>query len=159
MNDCVVLKPNGVLVYSCPRPAVGLRSTATSGSKPGWKFETTVGVSNPGLGSAIAGAAATSAAATTAIEARACRMWLFAFRRTEETARDGTPAQPDPQRRTVGQATVRAGATEASAPARSATRSSAASTPQDRRTRSAGTAAAEPSTDWWVMACGTSMSD
>src|SRR3954449_8149714 len=62
MNDCVVLKPNGVLVYSCPRPAVGLRSTATSGSKPGWKFETTVGVSNPGLGLAAAGAADTSTA-------------------------------------------------------------------------------------------------
>ena len=42
---------------------------------------------------------------------------------------------------------------------RSATRSSGASTPQDSRTRSAGTAASEPSTDWWVIACGTSISD
>ena len=42
---------------------------------------------------------------------------------------------------------------------RSATRSSAASIPQLRRTRSAGTAAADPSTDWCVIACGTSISD
>ncbi len=42
---------------------------------------------------------------------------------------------------------------------RSSTRSSAASTPHDRRTRSAGTAAAESSTDWCVIACGTSISD
>ena len=33
------------------------------------------------------------------------------------------------------------------------------SIPQLSRTRSAGTAAAEPSTDWWVIACGTSISD
>ena len=31
--------------------------------------------------------------------------------------------------------------------------------PQLSRTRSGGTAAAEPSTDWWVIACGTSISD
>ena len=34
-----------------------------------------------------------------------------------------------------------------------------ASIPQLSRTRSAGTAAAEPSTDWCVIACGTSISD
>ena len=33
------------------------------------------------------------------------------------------------------------------------------SMPQLSRTRSAGTAAAEPSTDWCVIACGTSISD
>ena len=42
---------------------------------------------------------------------------------------------------------------------RSSTRSAGSSTPQLSRTRSAGTAAAEPSTDWWVIACGTSISD
>jgi hypothetical protein len=31
--------------------------------------------------------------------------------------------------------------------------------PQESRTRSGGTAAAEPSTDWCVIACGTSTSD
>ena len=38
-------------------------------------------------------------------------------------------------------------------------RSTLASIPHDSRTRSAGTAAAEPSTDWCVIACGTSISD
>ena len=33
------------------------------------------------------------------------------------------------------------------------------STPQLSRTRSGGTAAVESSTDWWVIACGTSISD
>ena len=46
-----------------------------------------------------------------------------------------------------------------SACSRSATRSSGSSMPHDSRTRSAGTAASEPSTDWWVIACGTSTSD
>ena len=41
--------------------------------------------------------------------------------------------------------------------ARSSTRSSAASIPHESRTRSAGTAAPEPSTDWCVIACGTSI--
>ena len=50
-------------------------------------------------------------------------------------------------------------ATRANAAARSVTRSSGASIPQLRRTRSAGTAASEPSTVWCVIACGTSMSD
>ena len=35
----------------------------------------------------------------------------------------------------------------------------ASSTPQDSRTRSAGTAASEPSTEPCVIACGTSISD
>src|SRR3954453_15747391 len=41
MNDCVVLKPNGMLEKIWPVPSI-----ATSGSKPGWKFDTTVGVAN-----------------------------------------------------------------------------------------------------------------
>ena len=52
-----------------------------------------------------------------------------------------------------------AGATAAIAWRRSSTRSAAASIPQLSRTRSAGTAAREPSTDWCVIACGTSISD
>src|SRR5215207_1034645 len=42
---------------------------------------------------------------------------------------------------------------------KSATRSSAASIPHESRTRSGETAAAESSTDWWVIACGTSIRD
>ena len=38
-------------------------------------------------------------------------------------------------------------------------RSTLASIPHDSRTRSAGTAASDSSTDWCVIACGTSISD
>src|SRR5215211_6320424 len=51
------------------------------------------------------------------------------------------------------------GRPQVSAARRSATRSSGDSMPQERRTRSAGTAASDPSTDWCVITCGTSIND
>src|SRR3954453_7600037 len=65
MNDCVVLKPNGGLVQSCPVPSI-----ATSGSNPGWQFEAPVGVAKATASAASAPARRRSAAATRVVATR-----------------------------------------------------------------------------------------